>query len=74
MSNVISCFTPGAVFDRAAEGLLGEAERLARALGTEHIVLAGAADDEVLQLCAKHANLVVAVQDEVRRSAPEYDG
>ncbi len=65
MSNVvISCFTPGAVFDRAAEGLLGEAERHARALSTEHIVLAGAADDEVLQSCARHANLVVAVLDE----------
>ena len=65
MSNVvISCLTPGAVIDRAAEGLLGEAERLARALNSEHIVLASAADDDVLRSCAKHANLVVALQDE----------
>ena len=65
MSNVvISCLTPGAAFDRAAQGLLGEAERLARTFGREHIVLAGAADEEVLQSCAKHADRVVAVQDE----------
>jgi len=65
MSNVVvSCFTPGAVLDRAVEGLLGAGERLARALNTEHVVVAGAADDAVLQSCAKHANQVLALHDQ----------
>ena len=64
MPHVISCLTPGSLFDRAAMGLLSGGERLAQAMGAEHIVIAGSADDDMLRSCAGHADRVVAVEDE----------
>ena len=62
MSNVISCFLPGAPFDRAAEGLLGAGQKLAHDLGLPHLVLSAQASDAFLQNAAKHADRLVRLQ------------
>ena len=63
---VVTCLTPGATFDRATVGLLGEAERIAQALDAEHKVLASASDQPLLERCSQHSDQVIAIED------PEY--
>ncbi len=53
MSHVISVFLPGAEYDRAAEGLLGAGQNLAKDLGVPHVVLSAGAADSVVQNAGK---------------------
>ncbi len=72
MSNVISCFLPGAEFDRAAEGLLGAGQRLAADLGIPHIVLSADAADSVVQNSGKFADRIVQLKcDGLTADSPE---
>lgn len=72
MASVISCFLPGAEFDRAAQGLLGAGESLAQALGASHIVVSAGAADSVLQNAGKYADRVLNVQaDGLSADQPE---
>ncbi len=72
MTSVISCFLPGAKFDRAAQGLLGAGEQLAKDLGATHIVVSAAAADSILQSAVRHADRVVQLQcDQLSADSPE---
>lgn len=61
MASVISCFLPGAEFDRAAQGLLGAAEQLAKDLGATHVVLSAGAADSLPPQAGQYADRVVQV-------------
>ena len=62
MASVISCFLPGVEYDRAAQGLLGAGEKLARDLGTSHVVVCAGSADSLLQNAGKHADRVMRLQ------------
>jgi electron transfer flavoprotein alpha subunit len=72
MSIVISCFLPGADFDRSAEGLLGAGQRLATELAAEHVVLAAGAAERLIQHGTMMADRVVQLQcDGLTADSPE---
>ncbi len=72
MASVISCFLPGAEFDRAAQGLLGAGESLAQSLGAAHVVLCAGAAESVLQQAGAHADRVLQIEcPELSDSSPE---
>ena len=62
MASVISCFLPNAEYDRAAQGLLGAAEKLAQDLRTSHVVVCAGPADSLLQNAVKHADRVIGLQ------------
>ncbi len=62
MPNVISCLLPGVDFDRAVEGLLGEADRVAKQLGLRHVAVTCSSSDVIQQYAASHSDRVVSVQ------------
>ena len=62
MASVISCFLPNAEYDRAAQGLLGAAEKLAQDLGTSHVVVCAGSAHSLLQNAGKHADRVIRLQ------------
>ncbi len=61
--SVVSCLMPRFNWDRAAEGLLGAGQRLAKQLDVQHVVLiAGNVDETVAQHVADRADSVVIAQ------------
>ncbi len=62
MGNVISCFLPGTEFDRAAQGLLGAAARLASACQVPHVALAACVSDTMTEALERHADRVVCIR------------
>lgn len=72
MSSVISCFLPGAEFDRAAQGLLGAGEQLAKDLGATHVVVSAGASDSLTQSAGRHADRVLQLQcQQLSADSPE---
>ena len=72
MTSVISCFLPGAEFDRAAQGLLGAGEQLAKDLATTHVVVSAGAAESLLQNAGRHADRVVQLQcEQLSGDSPE---
>jgi electron transfer flavoprotein alpha subunit len=72
LSHVISCFLPGAQYDRAAEGLLGAGQKLAKDLGLPHVVLSAGAADSVVQNAGKFSDRLVQLKcDGLSADSPE---
>ncbi len=73
MINIVSCLLPLFEFDRATEGLLGESQRLAKALGGSHVVvIAGHAEDSKVSAVAEYADrLIVAEHSDLTSYQPE---
>jgi electron transfer flavoprotein alpha subunit len=72
LSYVISCFLPGAEFDRGAEGLLGAGQNLAKDLNLPHVVLCADAGEGVLQNAGKYADRLVRLScDGLSADSPE---
>ncbi|MFP6676392.1 MAG: electron transfer flavoprotein subunit alpha/FixB family protein [Pirellulaceae bacterium] len=57
----MSCLLPGMELDRATIGLVAEAERIARQLSVEHVVVASGVPDELLQHATRQADRVVVL-------------
>ncbi len=62
METIVSCLVFGAVWDRATQGQLGAAERVAKHLQLPHVIVAAGVADELLAKSALHADRVVAVE------------
>lgn len=65
MESIVSCLLYGAQWDRATQGQLGAAERLAQLLSLPHVVVAVGVIDAVLTNSAAHADRVIAVEHEL---------